>query len=160
MKFFTALLALAITALAAPHNPNNNANDISARSDGGETCTFGTYRCTTPNTGIEICNISNKWELVGDCPKGTECTNLQQNGYELPFCTTKAKTIDSRDSGHHGGSGGWWPGSWCPTPGRYDCLGWGAIQVCDVTHISRFVGTCPAGSHCAYLNGIPYCVAN
>ncbi|KAK5651845.1 hypothetical protein OQA88_11614 [Cercophora sp. LCS_1] len=117
------------------------------------TCTFGTYRCTTPNTGIEICNISNQWELVGPCPAGTECTNLPQNGFTLPFCTTKKTTVTKRN-----GRPGQSPGETCATPGKYDCFGPYAIQVCNVQGVLEFVGNCPAKSHCEYLGGLPFCV--
>lgn len=151
MKFLAAVLALAATALAFP----------SVDKRGDEECKFGTYRCTTPPTGIEICNVTSQWQLVGPCPDGTECSYLPQNGFELPFCTNKPKAQDKRavldDRNNRPGLS---PGEPCPEPGRYDCFGAYAIQVCDVTNIMRFVGDCPERSHCEYLNGIPYCVAN
>ncbi|KAL2139266.1 hypothetical protein VTI28DRAFT_5453 [Corynascus sepedonium] len=50
------------------------------------------------------------------------------------------------------------PGDKCKKPGKYQCFGKKAIQVCDVANILRLVGNCPETSHCAYLNGIPFCV--
>ncbi|KAL2174847.1 uncharacterized protein P884DRAFT_271968 [Thermothelomyces heterothallicus CBS 202.75] len=142
MKFTAAALALAASAIAAP-------------SKGSESCQFGTYRCTTPNSGIEICNIAGKWELVGDCPEGTACENLPGgNGVVLPYCTNTAK-VQARN-----GRPGQSPGEKCTTPGRYDCFGPYAIQVCDTQNVLQFVGNCPDRSHCEYLNGIPYCVAS
>lgn len=146
MKFAAAVIALAAGALAAP-----------SEKRAGEPCTFGTYRCTTPNTGIEICNIQGKWELVGPCPDGTSCENLPQNGYTLPFCTNnKPKREVEARNGRPGQS----PGEKCDTPGKYSCFGPYAIQVCDTQNVLQFVGDCPPRSHCDYLNGIPYCVAS
>ncbi|GAB1319187.1 Carbohydrate-binding module family 19 domain-containing protein [Madurella fahalii] len=142
MKYATALLALAAGAIAHPSEKRT-----------GTECTFGTYRCTTPNSGIEICNIQGKWELVGPCPEGTSCEDLPQNGFTLPFCT-KPK-VEARN-----GRPGQSPGEPCSTPGKYQCFGPYAIQVCDTQNVLQFVGDCPNGSHCDYLNGIPYCVAN
>jgi hypothetical protein len=142
MKFIAAALVLAASAVAAPSEKRTEA------------CTFGTYRCTTPNTGIEICNVSNQWELVGDCPNETVCEYLPQNGYELPFCTNPPK-VEARN-----GRPGQSPGEKCQTPGEYDCFGPYAIQVCDTQNVLQFVGNCPERSHCEYLHGIPYCVAN
>ncbi|KAL1843968.1 hypothetical protein VTJ49DRAFT_6372 [Mycothermus thermophilus] len=178
MKYITAALTLAAGALALPSGNASNPTE----------CTFGTYRCTTPNTGIEICNVFNQWELVGDCPNGTSCSYLPQNGYDLPFCTnnpapttTATTTTDCeeptatatpvpkrRDVSNapaaqveaRNGRPGISPGEPCPDPGRYDCFGGYAIMVCDTTKIMRFVGDCPERSHCEYMNGIPYCVAN
>jgi hypothetical protein len=141
MKFIAAALVLAASAVAAPSEKRTEA------------CTFGTYRCTTPNTGIEICNVQNQWALVGDCPGDTSCSNLAQNGYELPFCTNNAPKVKARN-----GRPGQSPGERCQTPGKYDCFGPYAIQVCDTQNILQFVGSCAERSHCAYLNGIPYCV--
>ncbi|KAK4121978.1 hypothetical protein N657DRAFT_635424 [Parathielavia appendiculata] len=141
MKYIAAALVLAASAFAAPSEKRT------------ETCTFGTYRCTTPNTGIEICNIQGKWELVGDCPKDTSCQNLPQNGFDLPFCT--ANKVQARN-----GRPGQSPGESCSTPGKYDCFGAYAIQVCDTQNVLQLVGNCPDRSHCEYLNGIPFCVAS
>ena len=144
MKFITAALVLAATALAAPSEKR------------GDECKFGTYRCTTPNTGIEICNIASEWELVGPCPDGTACEDLPQNGFDLPFCTNEAKVepkVDKRN-----GRPGQSPGEPCQTPGKYDCFGPYAIQVCDTQNVLQFVGSCPERTNCQYLNGIPYCV--
>jgi len=141
MKYIAAALVLAASAMAAP-------------SEKREGCTFGKYRCTSPNTGIEICNVSNQWELVGPCPDGTACQNLPQNGFDLPFCTNTAK-VEARN-----GRPGQSPGEKCQTPGKYDCFGPYAIQVCDTQNTLQFVGNCPERSHCDYLNGIPYCVAS
>ncbi|KAL2151169.1 hypothetical protein VTH82DRAFT_6267 [Thermothelomyces myriococcoides] len=135
MKFITAAIALAASAIAAPSHP------------GDETCKFGTYRCTTPNTGIEICDISGSWQLVGDCPEGTACNPVDG----LPYCTVETK-VHAR----HGPK----PGDKCSTPGRYDCFGRRAIQVCDTQNTLQLVGYCPKKSHCDYLNGIPYCLDN
>ncbi|KAL2263209.1 hypothetical protein VTK26DRAFT_7783 [Humicola hyalothermophila] len=146
MKYIAAVAALAATALAAPPAEKRTKTEP-------ETCKFGTYRCTTPNTGIEICNISNKWELVGPCPDGTSCEDLPQNGFTLPFCTNKPK-VETRNG--RGPS----PGETCQTPGKYECFGPYAIQVCDTQNVLQFVGKCPDRSHCEYLNGIPFCVAN
>ncbi|KAK4110247.1 hypothetical protein N656DRAFT_285471 [Canariomyces notabilis] len=144
MKYTAAaLLTLAATVLAAP------------TADNQQQCTFGTYRCTTPNTGIEICNVQGKWELVGACPGGTSCENLPQNGYTLPFCTNNKPKIEGRN-----GRPGQSPGEKCSTPGQYQCFGPYAIQVCDTQNVLQKVGDCPQGSHCDYLNGIPFCVAN
>jgi hypothetical protein len=147
MKYITATLALAATALAAPQGTVK-------RTD--ETCAFGTYRCTDPNTGIEICDIAGQWELVGPCPNGTSCENLAQNGFTLPFCTNTPAPATEKRNGRPGQS----PGEKCQTPGKYDCFGPYAIQVCDTQNVLQFVGNCPQRSHCDYLNGIPYCVAS
>jgi hypothetical protein len=150
MKFITASLVLAATALAAPSEKRSGDS-----GDSGE-CTFGTYRCTTPNTGIEICNIASDWELVGDCPDDTACNYLPQNGFDLPFCTNEVKVepkVDKRN-----GRPGQSPGEPCQTPGKYDCFGPYAIQVCDTQNVLQFVGSCPQRTNCQYLNGIPYCV--
>ena len=80
--YIAAALALVAAALAAP---------TMSHADTSTPCTFGTYRCTTPNTGIEVCDIGGHFELVGDCPKGTDCQNLPQNGFTLPFCTNTPK---------------------------------------------------------------------
>ncbi len=144
MQFTIAtVLALAASAFAAPTEQYNY----------GETCKFGTYRCTGDISGIEICNVQGYWELVGPCPSGTSCEFLPQNGFELPFCTAnptpKAETAPvKRQAGSH-----------CPTPGQYYCAGLGAIQVCDTQNQLQPVGSCPENSHCSYLNGIPFCVA-
>ncbi|KAK4102412.1 hypothetical protein N658DRAFT_495118 [Parathielavia hyrcaniae] len=145
MKYIAAALVLAASAFAAPSEKRN------------ETCTFGTYRCTTPNTGIEICNVQGAWELVGDCPKDTSCHNLPQNGFELPFCTAAdaAAAVRARN-----GRPGLSPGEPCSTPGKYDCFGPYAIQVCDTQNVMQLVGNCPNRTHCEYLNGIPFCVDN
>jgi hypothetical protein len=141
MKFIAAALVLAASAVAAPSDKRT------------ETCTLGNYRCTTPNTGIEICDISGQWKLVGECPDKTSCSNLPQNGFELPFCTDKKVTARNGRPGQS-------PGEKCQTPGKYDCFGPYAIQVCDTQNILQFVGSCPQRTHCAYLNGIPYCVSS
>jgi hypothetical protein len=140
MKFAAAVLALAGFAVAAP----------STQAEKRDACTFGTYRCTTPNTGIEICDIYSTWQKVGDCAPGEHCANLPQNGFTLPFCTSNAV---AKRNGRPGVDPGY-----CATPGQYTCLGATAIQVCDTQHALQKVGDCPAGSHCGYLNGIPYCV--
>jgi hypothetical protein len=144
MKFIAAALVLAASAVAAPSEKRT------------ETCTFGTYQCTTPNTGIQICNVFGQWELVGDCPDNTSCEDLPQNGYELPFCTDDASAKVKARNGRPGQS----PGERCQTAGKYDCFGPYAIQVCNTQNILEFVGSCPQRSHCAYLNGIPYCVSS
>ncbi|AEO68219.1 352a710f-3feb-4955-aa85-e02fded2d529 [Thermothielavioides terrestris] len=144
MKYITAALALAASVLAAP-------------AEKRDTCQFGTYRCTTPNTGIEICDIQGNWELVGPCPDGTSCNDLPQNGFDLPFCTantTATNTVKARNG--RGPS----PGDKCDTPGKYQCFGAYAIQVCDTQNKLEFVGNCPEKSHCDYINNIPYCVAS
>ncbi|KAJ4287106.1 hypothetical protein N0V88_007728 [Collariella sp. IMI 366227] len=105
MQLITAALFLAASALAAP----------SEKRTDHETCTFGTYRCTHPNTGIEICNVANEWELVGDCPKDTACKNLDMGGYELPFCTDTVK-VEARNG--RGPS----PGEKCEKAGQYTKL--------------------------------------
>ncbi|KAK3902510.1 hypothetical protein C8A05DRAFT_33800 [Staphylotrichum tortipilum] len=152
MKYFTAALALAATALAVPTDPQADTT----------ACTFGTYRCTTPNTGIEVCDISGSFVMVGPCPNGTACENLPQNGFTLPFCTNTAKVTrrDGRNRRPQHSPENPQPGDKCTTPGQYQCLGKTAIQVCDVAHILEKVGNCPAGSHCAYIGAIPYCVAD
>jgi hypothetical protein len=141
MKSTAAALALAL-ALAA--------SAIAAPPERRETCKFSTYRCTSPNTGIEICTASGRWELVGPCPKGTACENLPQDGFQLPFCTNTANVQSPGPS----------PGEKCQTPGKYDCAGSYAIQVCDIQNVLQFVGNCQGNSHSDYLNGIPYCVAS
>lgn len=146
MKFIAAALVLAASAMAAPSPDTAGAST---------TCTFGTYRCTTPNTGIEICDIAGTWELVGPCPNGTACENLPQNGFTLPFCTTTAKTAVKARNGR-----GPSPGDKCQTPGQYQCFGAYAIQVCDTSNVLERVGDCPQGSHCEYIGSIPYCVDN
>ncbi len=148
MKFTAAALLLAGSAMAAP-SPDGSSSTPA--------CTFGTYECTTPNTGIQICDIAGNWELVGNCPNGTACENLPQNGFELPFCTNTAATKPKVKARNGRGPS---PGEKCQTPGQYTCFGPRAIQVCDVTNILRFVGDCPANSHCSYIGNIPYCVAN
>ena len=120
-------------------------------------CKFGTYRCTTANTGIEICNVLNKWELVGPCPSGTACENLAQNGFTLPFCTSSA-TAKQPAVAPRNGRPGQSPGEQCTEPGRYDCFGPYAVQVCNVQGVLAFVGSCPQKSHCEYLGGLPFCV--
>ncbi|KAL2268790.1 hypothetical protein VTJ83DRAFT_3636 [Remersonia thermophila] len=175
MKYIAAIVALATSALALP------SGEVDKRSQ----CTFGTYRCTNPNTGIEICDVSGNWVLVGPCPNGTTCSYLPQNGFDLPFCTnspppTPTSTTDCEEPTTtlltkraaatnepraaevepRNGRPGLSPGEPCSTPGQYDCFGAYAIMVCDVTKIERFVGHCPERSHCEYLNGLPYCVAN
>jgi hypothetical protein len=142
MKFITAALVLAASAVAAPSEKR------------GEACTFGTYRCTTPNTGIEICNVSNQWQLVGPCLDGATCEDLDQNGFELPFCTHADDAKVKARNGRPGQS----PGEKCQTAGKYDCFGPYAIQVCNTQNILEFVGSCHERTHCSYLNGIPYCV--
>lgn len=142
MKTLT-FLSLTTTALAAAVTPPAE-------------CKFGTYRCTNPNTGIEICNVLNKWELVGPCPSGTACENLAQNGFTLPFCTssaTKAPAVAPRN-----GRPGQSPGEQCTEPGKYDCFGPYGVQVCNVQGVLEFVGSCPQKSHCEYLGGLPFCV--
>ena len=149
MKTFT-ILSFGTTALAAALSPPVTPNPD---------CRFGTYRCTSPNTGIEICNVFNQWELVGPCPSGTACENLPQNGFTLPFCTAKkavaarAPPVEKRN-----GRPGQSPGEKCTEPARYDCFGPYAIQVCNLQGVLEFVGNCPQKSHCEYLGGIPYCV--
>jgi hypothetical protein len=147
MKFITAALILAATALAAPSEK---------RGDDSDECKFGTYRCTTPNTGIEICNVANEWELVGDCPNGTACNDLPQNGFTLPFCTNEVEVEHKADK--RNGRPGQSPGEPCQTPGKYDCFGPYAIQVCNTRNFLEFVGKCPDRTNCQYLNGIPFCV--
>ncbi|KAK4225154.1 hypothetical protein QBC38DRAFT_421985 [Podospora fimiseda] len=149
MKFtITTILTLTSTVLAAPGLETRTA------------CTFGTYRCTNPNTGIEICDVTNNWQLVGACPNGTVCTNLPQNGYTLPFCTNPPATPTPTPKAAKRNGRGPSPGEKCSTAGQYSCFGPYAIQVCDTQNVLQFVGDCPAKSHCEYLNGIPYCVAN
>ena len=201
MKHINVILFLAVSALAAPTGDDDG--------DRNQACTFGTYQCTPRNTGIDICDISGRFVLVGDCPKGTSCQELPQNGFDLPFCTNDAKkprsfTTDQgtaaedttgqdsqdttgddttgddttgddttgqditgentaaqdkpHDDGRKHDKNRPRPGDRCRTPGRYDCFGRAAIQVCDVSHILRLVGNCPQTSHCAYINDIPYCV--
>src|SRR3569833_149276 len=120
MKYIAAVLALAASAVAAPSEKRTDS------------CTIGTYACTADNSGIQICNVQGVWELVGACPSGTACENLPQNGFELPFCTNKAA---KRDYGS---------GDYCSTPGRYQCLGYDAIQVCDTSnHLQvSFLASC------------------
>lgn len=144
MKTFT-LLSLTSTALAAAVTPPTD-------------CKFGTYRCTTPNTGIEICNVLNKWELVGPCPSGTACENLAQNGFTLPFCTASATPKSQPAVAPRNGRPGQSPGERCAEPGKYDCFGPYAVQVCNVQGVLEFVGSCPQKSHCEYLGGLPFCV--
>ena len=146
MKSITAALVLAASAIAVPFPDGNETNTA---------CTFGTYECTNPNTGIQICDIAGQWELVGNCPNGTSCQNLPQNGFDLPFCTNTIK-LKARDGRGRGPS----PGDKCQTPGKYVCFGRNAIQVCDTSNILQLVGQCPQSSHCSYINGIPYCVAD
>ncbi|KAK4132714.1 hypothetical protein BT67DRAFT_450863 [Trichocladium antarcticum] len=159
MKYITATLALATLALAAPPTTDKRT---------GTTCQFGTYRCTSPNTGIEICNVSGQWELVGPCPAGTACEDLAQNGFTLPFCAAQPPPTPTptptpppaAQPEKRNGRPGQSPGERCQTPGRYDCFGPYAIQVCDTQNVLQFVGPCPERSHCGYLNGIPFCVAS
>ncbi|KIH86425.1 hypothetical protein SPBR_08741 [Sporothrix brasiliensis 5110] len=154
MKYSTALLAVAATTVAAV--PSN-----SKRSQ----CTFGTYACLTDDSGIQICDIEGNWELVGPCPSGTSCEYLPQNGFDLPFCTSNPTTtatptptpLNGKAKAKRGADGGA-NYNWCPTPGTYTCDGWNAIQVCNTTNGLEKVGNCPSGSHCSYINNIPYCV--
>ena len=44
------------------------------------------------------------------------------------------------------------------TPGRYECLGTTAMQVCNYDGVFVKVGDCPAGTKCGLLGGIPYCL--
>ena len=134
-----ALLSLAASAAAAPTT---------------ETCKFGTYRCTNPNAGIEICNVLNQWQLVGPCPKGTSCSDLPQNGFTLPFCAANA--VERRNGRPGNGS----PGEHCDVAGQYQCFGAYSIQVCNTSNVLEKVGDCPERSHCDYLNGIAFCVAS
>jgi hypothetical protein len=200
MKAFTTALLLASSALAAP-------------TDGKKptACTFGTYQCTKPTTGIEICDIAGNLQLVGKCPDGTSCQELPVGTLSLPFCTNKGEDHDEdknkdkdhdddkdkdkdkdhnkddeedcdeddeddKDKDHDDGKDKDHdkdqdkdhdkdknknrpkPGDKCRIPGKYQCFGKDAIQVCDVQNILRLVGGCPETSHCAYLNGTPYCV--
>ena len=155
MKYFAAILLLAATAFAAPGEEYD---------DRDKSCKFGSYRCTKRNTGIEICDISSQFVLVGDCPKGTACQELPQNGFDLPFCTNKVKKIRAPafapGGSEHKKKKGPQPGDKCKTPGQYQCLGKRAIQVCDVEHVLQRVGGCPKTSHCDYINNIPYCVVS
>ncbi|KAK4143402.1 uncharacterized protein C8A04DRAFT_37413 [Dichotomopilus funicola] len=141
MKYIVAALALAASAVAAPSEKRT------------DTCTFGTYACSSSNAGIQICNVSNQWEYVGDCPNNTVCKDLEQNGYTLPFCTEPEPAVEKRN-----GRPGQSPGEKCQTPGKYDCFGPYAIQVCDTQNVLKYVGACPEKTHCEYLNGIPFCV--
>ncbi|CAK7236772.1 hypothetical protein SCUCBS95973_009724 [Sporothrix curviconia] len=146
---YTATLIAAATAVAAMPSFSSAAN---AKRD---QCTFGTYACLADGSGVQICDIEGNWELVGACPGGTSCEYLPQNGYDLPFCTsnpTANKAKAKRDGDAYGGY------DWCPTPGQYTCDGWSAIQVCNTTNGLEKVGDCPAGSHCGYINNIPFCV--
>jgi hypothetical protein len=142
MKYFAAALLLATSAFAAP-----------SVSEKRTACQFGNYQCSNPNTGIEVCDITGNWVKVGDCPKGTACEDLPQNGYELPFCTNTAK-VAARNGRVPS------PGEKCQTPGQYQCFGVYAIQVCNTQNVLEKVGDCPPKSNCQYLNGIPFCVAS
>ncbi|CAK7205454.1 hypothetical protein SEUCBS139899_008227 [Sporothrix eucalyptigena] len=143
MKYAAILVAAAATTVAAMPS-------LSAKR--GQ-CTFGTYECLSDNSGIQICDIEGNWELVGPCPSGTSCEYLPQNGFDLPFCTSNPSTKKEkkRDDSSYGYE-------WCSTPGQYTCDGWNAIQVCNTTNGLEKVGDCPNGSHCGYINNIPYCV--
>ncbi|KAK4183816.1 hypothetical protein QBC35DRAFT_507238 [Podospora australis] len=154
MKFTTTpLLTLALAAgtstVSATPTPSHSPP-----------CTFGTYRCTNPATGIEICTINQQWTLVGPCPSGTSCTNLPQNGFTLPFCTNNPPAAPTAVQEKRNGRPGQSPGENCTTAGQYDCFGPYAIQVCNTQNVLELVGNCPERSHCEYLNGLPYCVAN
>ncbi|CAK7241762.1 MAG: hypothetical protein STHCBS139747_003232 [Sporothrix thermara] len=153
MKYTVALVAAAATSVAAmPSFSAANNNNNAKRGQ----CTFGTYACLADGSGIQICNIQGSWELVGPCPDGTSCEYLPQNGYELPFCTSNPNVKRSPDGGADASAYGSY--EWCPTPGQYSCDGWSAIQVCNTTHGLEKVGDCPAGSHCGYLNNLPFCL--
>ncbi|CAK7229562.1 hypothetical protein SBRCBS47491_007289 [Sporothrix bragantina] len=153
MKYAVALIAAAATSVVAM--PSLSSASKTTKRD---QCTFGTYACLADGSGIQICDIEGNWELVGACPGGTICEYLPQNGYDLPFCTTaptptptplKKEKAKKRDGSTY---------NWCPTPGQYTCDGWNAIQVCNTTNGLEKVGNCPNGSHCSYINNIPYCV--
>lgn len=146
MKYSAVLLAAAATTVAA-------VPSFSAANAKRDQCTFGTYACLADGSGIQICDIEGNWELVGPCPSGTSCEDLPQNDFDLPFCTStpskaKAKRGDDGTTGYN----------WCATPGQYTCDGWNAIQVCNTTNGLEKVGDCPSGSHCGYINNIPFCV--
>jgi len=141
MQFTTVaatLLALAGSAVALPNGRP------------GAACTFGTYQCNVSGRGIEICNVNGVFEAVGDCPAGTACSNIGA----IPFCQN-VPAIAARN-----GRDQQPPAGWCGVPGRYECLGATAIQVCGVDNKLVKVGDCPANSHCDFLNGIPFCLDN
>ena len=141
---FTAAAAAAFLALAGSGLAMPNGRP-------GADCTFGTYRCTVSGRGIEICTINKVFELVGDCPSGTACSNIGA----IPYCQVPPKTVAARN-----GRDQQPPIGWCGVPGRYECLGETAIQVCGVDNKLVKVGDCPANSHCGNLNGIPFCLDN
>ena len=87
MKHINALLFLAASVVAAPGGRDGD-------EDRNKACTFGTFQCTRDKTGIEICDISGRFTLVGDCPKGTACQEIQERGFDLPFCTNKDHSKD------------------------------------------------------------------
>lgn len=140
MKYIVAALALAASAVAAPSERRTEA------------CTFGTYECSS-STGIQVCDIDNTWKYVGDCGAGEVCKDLDQNGYTLPFCTKPTEAVEKRN-----GRPGQSPGEKCSTPGKYDCFGPYAIQVCNTQNVLELVGDCPQKTHCSYLYDIPFCV--
>ena len=132
MKHTSALLAIAIPATAS----------VVKRQ---ATCVSGTYRCTTPTpSGIEVCNVQGRFVLVGACPSGTTCQLVSQvGGSTFPACLTIAV-----------------PGGACTTPGRYECFGTTTIAVCNAQKTLQSVGTCPSGTHCGTIGGVPFCLNN
>ncbi|KAK0730971.1 hypothetical protein B0H67DRAFT_476064 [Lasiosphaeris hirsuta] len=108
-------------------------------------CTYGAYRCSTakPSTTIEVCDYSGKWVLDWKCAAGTTCKLLPSGGGMIPYC------VAAGDPSTAGG---------CTTPGKMECMGQGAIKVCNVMGAYEKVGDCPAGTQCKVMYGQPYCV--
>ena len=109
------------------------------------TCLPGTYRCTTTGpSGIQICSSQGQFVLVGSCSSGTVCQNVgQPGGAFIPACITPAN-----------------PGGACTTPGKYECFDSSTIVVCNAQKARQSVGTCPSGTHCGTIGGVPYCLNN
>jgi hypothetical protein len=131
MRYTAAVLTLLTTAaLASPTTPPPPK------------CTYGAYRCANPPTKIEVCDYYGNWQLDWPCPQGTSCQVLASGGGMIPYCTTPSTP----------------PPTTCTTPGKYECMGTAAIQVCNAAGGYEKVGDCPAGTKCGLLGGMPYCL--
>lgn len=130
MIYHSAILAVLTTAtLASPTTPPPPR------------CVYGAYRCATPPTSIQVCDYNGNWKLDWTCAKGTSCQMLASGSGMIPFCTTPTT-----------------PGTKCTTPGKYECMGTGAIRVCNAVGEYEKVEDCPAGTKCGILSGMPYCL--
>ena len=132
MKYAITALSLTVAATGASVVVQRQTN-----------CTQGTYRCTpTGPSGIEVCGADGRFVLTGSCPSGTTCQTVSQpGGASFPACITPAN-----------------PGGACATQGRYECFGTSTIVVCNAQNARQSVGTCPSGTHCGTIGGVPYCL--